>query len=94
MNLVLNLGRAVMKHYRYYGAYGGETLSRAAVFQWWRHFKDSHTRVMDKAGSDRPSTGVMDGSTTKAAELLENDRTLTICQLSASMTIPFERTEP
>jgi len=20
-------------------AYGGETLSRAAVFQWWRHFK-------------------------------------------------------
>ena len=24
-------------------AYGGETLSRAAVFQWWRHFKDDNT---------------------------------------------------
>ena len=23
-------------------AYGGETLSGAAVFQWWRHFKDSN----------------------------------------------------
>jgi hypothetical protein len=24
-------------------ACGGETLTRAAVFQWWRHFKDSNT---------------------------------------------------
>ena len=24
-------------------AFGGETLSRAAVFQWWRHFKDGNT---------------------------------------------------
>jgi len=24
-------------------AYGGETLSRAAVFQWWRQFKDGNT---------------------------------------------------
>ena len=29
-------------------AYGGETLSRAAVFQWWKHFKDGNTRVIDK----------------------------------------------
>ena len=32
-------------------AYDGETLSRAAVFQWWRHFKDANTRVIDKARS-------------------------------------------
>jgi len=31
-------------------AYGGETLGRAAVFQWWRHFKDG------KHASDRQST--------------------------------------
>ena len=24
-------------------AYGAETLSHAAVFQWWRHFKDGNT---------------------------------------------------
>jgi len=30
-------------------AYGGETLSHAAVFHWWRHFKDGNTRVIDKA---------------------------------------------
>ena len=34
-------------------AYGGETLSRASVFQWWRHFKDGNTRVIDKAHSGR-----------------------------------------
>ena len=38
--------------------YGGETLSRAAVFQWWKHFKDGNTRVIDKARSGRPSTAV------------------------------------
>ena len=32
-------------------AYGGETLSCAAVFQCWRHFKDGNTRVIDKARS-------------------------------------------
>jgi len=32
-------------------AYGGETLSCAAVFQCWRQFKDGNTRVTDKARS-------------------------------------------
>ena len=32
-------------------AYGGETLSCAAVFQCWRHFKNGNTRVTDKARS-------------------------------------------
>jgi len=54
-------------------AYGGETLSRATVFQWWRHFKDGNMRVIDKARSGRPSTVVMDVNITKAAELLENE---------------------
>ena len=41
-------------------AYGGETLSRAAVFQWWRHFKDGNMRVISKARSGKPSTAVTD----------------------------------
>jgi len=32
-------------------AYGGETLSCAAVFQCWRHFKYGNTQVIDKARS-------------------------------------------
>jgi len=51
-------------------AYGGEKLSRAAVFQWWSHFKHGHTRVIDKARSGRPSTAVTDVNIAKAAELL------------------------
>jgi len=73
-------------------AYGGETLSRAAVFQWWWHFKDGNMRVIDKARSGKPSTAVTDVNIAKAAELLENDRRLTLRELSASLNI-FERTQ-
>ena len=74
-------------------AYGGETLSCAAVFQWWGHFKDGNTRMIDKARSGRPSTGVTDVNIAKAAELLENDRRLTLRELSASLNISFEHTQ-
>jgi len=74
-------------------AYGGETLSHAAVFQWWRHFKDSNTRMINKAHSGRPSTAVTDVNITKAAELLENDRRLTLRELSASLSISFKCTQ-
>jgi len=73
-------------------ACGGETLSRAAVFQWWRHFKDGNTRVIDKARSGRPSTAVTAVNIAKTAELLENDRRLTLRELSASLSTSFERT--
>ena len=71
-------------------AYGGETLSCAAVFQWWRHFKDGNTRVIDKARSGRPSTAVTDVSIAKAAELLEGR--LKLSELSASLNTSFEST--
>jgi len=74
-------------------AYGGETLSRAAVFQWWRHFKDRNMRVIDKARSGRPSTVVTDVSIAKAVELLQNDQRLTLRELSASLNISCERTQ-
>jgi len=71
-------------------AYGGGTLSCAAVFQWWRHFKDGNTRVTNKACSGRPSTAVTDVNIANTAELLENDRRLTLRELSASLNISFE----
>ena len=74
-------------------AYGGETLSGAAVFQWWRHFKDGNTQVIDKAHSGRPSTVVTDVSIAKAEELLENDQRLTLSELSVSLNISFERAQ-
>jgi len=73
--------------------YGGETLSRAAVFQWWGHFKDDNTRVINKARTGRPSTAVTDVNIAKAVELLENDRSLTLRILSASLNISFQRTQ-
>jgi len=50
-------------------------------------------RVIDKACSGRPSTAVTDVSIAKAAELLENDRRLTLHKLSASLNISFEHTQ-
>ena len=91
---MLNLGRAVLKRFEMlWQAYGSETLSCTAVFLWWRHFKDSNTRVIDKARSGRPSTVITDVNIAKAAELLENDRRLTLRELSASLNISFERTQ-
>ena len=74
-------------------AYGGETFNCAAVFQWWRHFKDGNTRVINKARSGRPSTVVTDVNIAKNAELLENDRRLTLRKLLASLNISFEHTQ-
>jgi len=74
-------------------AHGGETLSRAAIFQWWRNIKDSNTQLIDKARSGRPSTAVTDVNIAMAAELLENDRRLMSHKHSASMKIAFERTQ-
>jgi hypothetical protein len=51
-------------------AYGGETLGCAAVFQWWRHFKDGNMGVINKACSGMPSVVVMDVSIAKAMLLL------------------------
>jgi len=56
-------------------AYGGETLRRAAVFQWWRHFKDGNTLVIEKKTRfGGPSTAVTDVNIAKSVQLLENDR--------------------
>ena len=74
-------------------AYGGETLSPAAVFQWWRYFKDGNMQVIDKARSGRPSTVVTDINIAKAAGLFENDRRLTLHKLPTSLNISFERTQ-
>jgi len=94
LNVVLNLGRAVTKHLEMLRqAYDDEELSRTAVFPWWRHFKDGNTRVIDKTRSGRPSTAVTDVNIAKAAELMENDRRLTLRELSASLNISFERTQ-
>jgi hypothetical protein len=70
-------------------AYGVETVNHAAVFQWWRHFKDGNTRVIDKARSGRPSNAVTDVSIAKAAEPLENYRR-SLREPSASLNISFE----
>jgi len=82
-----------MKHLKCYGNHVVVKHSRAAVFQWWRYFKDGNTRVIDKARSGRPSTAVTDVSIAKAEELLENDRRLTLRELSASLNFSFERTQ-
>jgi len=49
-------------------------------------------RVIDKTRSGRPSTAVTDVNIAKAAELLENERRLTLRELSASLNI-FERNQ-
>ena len=55
------------------------------------NFKDGNTRVIDKARSGRPSTAVKVVNIAKAAELLGNDRRLTLHELSVSLNITHLR---
>jgi hypothetical protein len=37
-------------------AYGNDAMRRAAVFKWWKRFRDGETNVKDETLSGRPST--------------------------------------
>jgi hypothetical protein len=37
-------------------AYGDDAMRRAAVFEWWKRFRDGETNVKDEPRSGRPST--------------------------------------
>jgi transposase len=37
-------------------AYGGDAMRRAAVFKWWKRFRDGETDLKDEPRSGRPST--------------------------------------
>jgi hypothetical protein len=40
-------------------------ISRATVFQWWKHFKDGNKMVVENSPSKRPCTAVTDVILTK-----------------------------
>jgi hypothetical protein len=33
-------------------AYGDDVMGRAAVFKWWKHFRDGETNVKDEPGQE------------------------------------------
>jgi hypothetical protein len=37
-------------------AYGDDAMKRAAVFKWWKRFRDGGTNMKDELRSSRPST--------------------------------------
>jgi hypothetical protein len=36
--------------------YGDDAMRRAAIFKWWKRFRDGETNVKNEPRSDRPST--------------------------------------
>jgi hypothetical protein len=59
--------------------------------RWQKHFKDGNKRVIGDAWSWRPSTTVTDMNTDKVEQLLKEDRTFFIRELSGSLNVSLER---
>lgn len=63
-------------------AYGANNvMSRPAIHQWIKMFKDGRTNTHDKDREGRPSTSVNDKLITIVRTLLEKDRRLTVTDL-------------
>jgi hypothetical protein len=64
--------------------YGTEAMSRATVFQWWKHFKARHTGVLDNAQHGKPNNAVT-GVNIDKAKLMLKERRLLLRELSGSL---------
>jgi hypothetical protein len=42
-------------------AYGGDAMRRAAIFKWWKRFRNGETNVKYELRSDRPNTAPVSG---------------------------------
>lgn len=57
-------------------AFKEEAMSRAAVFNWHKRFKDGRQNVEDDDRSGRPSTSRTDNNVDRVRQLLKSDRRL------------------
>lgn len=67
--------------------YGDGCCSYDSVARWIRQFNDGRDDLKDKARSGRPSTSVNEGSLTRAAAILKEDRSVTIGYLAIELGI-------
>jgi hypothetical protein len=51
----VRLGKSVSKNLKLvHQAYGDDAMGRAAVFKWWKRFRDGETNVKNEPRSGRP----------------------------------------
>ncbi|GFS78965.1 protein GVQW3 [Trichonephila clavipes] len=70
--------------------YGSECLSRAQVFEWFKHFKDGRQDVEDDSRPGRPSTSKTEENVEKVASLIRSDRRLSIRAIAETVNIDKE----
>ncbi|GFT06949.1 protein GVQW3 [Trichonephila clavipes] len=70
--------------------YGGECLSRARVFEWFKRFKDGRQDVEDDSRPGRPSTSKTDENVEKVASLIRSNRRLSIRAIAETVNIDKE----
>jgi transposase len=70
-------------------AFGENSLSRAAVFEWHSRFKPGRVSVEDDKRSGRPSTSKTTENVEKIRELVHEDRRRTIHELADTVGISY-----
>jgi hypothetical protein len=65
-------------------AFGGQALSQARTFEWFKQFKDGQGSVEDDKHSDRPSTYITPEMIAKVREVILEDGRQTIHEVGLS----------
>lgn len=72
--------------------FGEETLSRARVFAWHKHFVEGRERVENESHDRRPRTSITAGNIDSVRQLVEGDRRLTTSDIAIKVGISYGST--
>ncbi|UYV62113.1 hypothetical protein LAZ67_1007843 [Cordylochernes scorpioides] len=71
-----------------YAAFKDDCLSYSQAKKWHKSFKEGREEVADEARSGRPLTSRKDANVTRAHDLLNKDRPMSICLMSKQLNLP------
>jgi histone-lysine N-methyltransferase SETMAR len=67
--------------------YGDKTPSYSTVTRWYNRFENGDYSVKDKPRSGRPKSSIIDRNIAKVSKLIEQDRRLTVREISQKLTL-------
>ena len=68
-------------------AYGESAMSKARVYEWYKHFQDGREDLEDDERPGRPSTSTTDENVKKVKEMVMNDCRITIREVADDVGI-------
>ena len=70
-------------------AFGGDTMSKPRVYEWYKRFQEGREDIEDDARSGRPSTSISDENVEKVKEIVLANRRITIREVAEETGISY-----